>query len=131
LFKDNLIKQLIMTDAQIEKELVQHVTSFGQFSLKNKLSIEEGIYSFLTDFGIFLRDAISNNDEITIEQSFNLINQWFTYDNTDLDDKISVGILEVLTDTEKAQSVCFNNLDQRGLSIFNKLFERFQKLPPQ
>jgi hypothetical protein len=119
-----------MTDVQIEKELIQNVTSFGQFSFKNKLSIEEGIYSYLTDFGTFLRDSISNNDENTIKQSFNLINRWFSYENIDLDNKVSVGILEVLTDTEKAQSVCLNNLNERGLSVFNKLFERFQKLPP-
>ena len=117
-----------MTDIQLENELLQKITSFDEYVQNKKISIDEGIYSFLSDFGIFLRDAISNNEKLIVKQSFDLMNSWFSYNDIELEKKISVGILEVLTDTEESQTACINNLNSRGVAIFNNLFDRFTKL---
>ena len=117
-----------MTDIEIENQLLSNVQTFRTYCFDQNLSVKDGIYTYLTAFGIFLRDAILKNETVITNQSFIQINELLSYGDENLDTQIKVGIFEILTDFKETQIACSKNLNQKGLKIFESLFDRFQKL---
>ncbi len=84
--------------------------------------IEEGTYSVLGDFAIYLRDGITNNtlQADGLESAFAFLNKMGASDDLEVQNQLVVGILEILADTDESTSAAKRKLEGRALELFNR-----------
>lgn len=91
--------------------------SFTEF-----IDLEEGPYSVLGDFAIHLRDGITN-DTLSVDEvdnAFRFLNTMGDSDNSEIQNQLVVGVLEILADTGKSCSVANLKLRGRALALFER-----------
>nr|VFK79386.1 MAG: hypothetical protein BECKSD772D_GA0070982_104711 [Candidatus Kentron sp. SD] len=91
--------------------------SFAEF-----IDLEEGPYSVLGDFAIHLRDGITN-DTLSVDEvdnAFRFLNTMGDSDNSEIQNQLVVGVLEILADTGKSCSVANLKLRGRALALFER-----------
>lgn len=117
-----------MTKEQIYLDIFTTIPEFTSERSLTGVSPEDETYSLLSSFGICLRDAIESEQLAIIDKSFKLLNSWINIGDASFNNKIRVGILEVLTDTKASQFASIEKLDSEGKKMFLSLFDRFVKL---
>jgi|GEM_PF-2542756 len=91
--------------------------------------IEEGTYSVLGDFAIYLRDGITNNtlQADGLESAFAFLNKMGASDDLEVQNQLVVGILEILADTDESTSAAKRKLEGRALELFDRTLSGWNK----
>ncbi len=90
--------------------------------LSHFLDKDEGTYCILGDFGLYLRDGITENtiDNNALNKAFDFLNALGKSDDPEVQNLLGVGVLEILTDRNKTIQVSKKMLKGQALEIFNK-----------
>ena len=84
----------------------------------DSIDLDEGPYSVLGDFAIYLRDNIVDEEELN--DAFDFLNQMGASDDTEIQNQLVVGVLEILADTDSSVLVAKKRLIGRSLELFNR-----------
>jgi len=79
---------------------------------------DEGPYTVLGDFAIYLRDDMANEKEL--DDAFEFLNTMGTSDDVETQNQLVVGVLEILADDDSSTMVAKEKLKGRSLELFNR-----------
>ncbi len=90
--------------------------------LKEIIDFNEGSYSILGDLAIYLRNGITNNNIPASEKEkiFQFLNEMGNSDDTETENLLVVGVLEILTDYPESIEAARMYLQDRALVLFEK-----------
>ena len=83
-------------------------------------------YMLFGDFGIYIRDGIDKNyfNEADLIKIFNFLNTMGLSKQDEVHNLLTVGVLEIITDSKKATKIAKDRLIDGALEDFN-LIEKF------
>jgi len=83
-------------------------------------------YMLFGDFGIYIRNGIDNNyfNEAELARIFNFLNVMGSSTQDEIHNLLTVGVLEILTDSKMAVKIAKNKLTAGALEDFNAI-EKF------
>ncbi len=92
------------------------------------LDLDEGPYVILSEFAIILRDGIATDrfSESELESIFEFLNRLGASGDIEIENQLVVGVLEVLTDTSEAISVCRHHLTGKAKSYYERVLVGWQ-----
>ncbi|MPT35905.1 MAG: hypothetical protein E2604_12665 [Flavobacterium sp.] len=94
-----------------------------EFELFYKENLDEHFYyTFLGDFGLFVRDAIENEEIYAIKCVIfinEIVNEFFQ--DIDFINKMTVSVLEILTDYSSTQQISVKYFTGDCLALFEKI----------
>ena len=79
---------------------------------------DEGPYSVLGDFAIYLRDDLANEKEL--DDAFDFLNTMGASDDAEVQNQLVVGVLEILADTDNSIAMAKEKLKDHSLELFNR-----------
>jgi hypothetical protein len=115
-------------ETYIFDKILEEVPSFKEDCEYLDITKETGIYSFLGSFALFMQRNISINTKESMElvaKCYGIINDLAELDDDKLKNLITVGVLEILTDTVETQKCSFDLLTGRARSYYESLFPEF------
>jgi RNA binding exosome subunit len=115
-----------MNTTHIKDKIINALPEF--VSYLEDIDIDEQSYFYFGNPGLFLSKEIEKNNKDIIDKAFDLVNELLELNDTQLDNLINIGVLEVLTDTMETQRAAYDKLNKKGKVMFITLFDRFHKL---
>ncbi len=84
--------------------------------------IEEGSYSILGDFAIYLRDGIASNTLPAgeLDKAFAFLNAMGVSDDLEVQNQLVVGVLEILADTDESCALAKRKLEGNASALFTR-----------
>jgi hypothetical protein len=110
-----------MSNLRPEETIDTLVDRFPAFA--QSVDLEEGPYSVLSDFAIYIRDNIESDSfaSADLENVFEFLNQLGSSENREVQNQLVVGILEILTDTDKCTEMARQKLRGQALGFFERV----------
>jgi hypothetical protein len=114
-----------MKNFNIEKLVIDLLKNFPKFVRKMQ---PDDLQPFMLfgDFGIYIRDIIDSSacDMIELDEIFSFLNEMGESDDDLVHNLLTVGVLEIITDSKKATRIAKKNLKGQALSDL-ELIEKF------
>ena len=82
------------------------------------IDLDEDPYSVLGDFAIYLRDGMANEREL--DDAFDFLNTMGATDDTEVQNQLVVGVLEILADTDRSIAMAKKKLKDKSLELFDR-----------
>ena len=91
-------------------------------NIAKKLDFDEGSYIVLGELAIILRDGIANKQysEDELNDIFAFLNRMGASENTEVQNQLVVGVLEILTDSPDVVALCKQRLAGPALPLFER-----------
>lgn len=104
----------------------QELLAFIQKEIPNFndiVDLEDGMYSALGDFAIYLRDGISEKSisDSDLKSAFNVMNTMGAAEDLEVQNLLVVGIFEILTDADNVVAVVKENLEGGASQLFERV----------
>jgi len=115
-----------MNKVVISNKVIKGLPEFVSFL--GDVSIYEQPSFYFGNLGLFLTNAIKEENVNIVNKAFHLINELLDLNDKDLDALVNIGVLEILTDSEQSQRAAIEKLNEKGRGMFLELFDRFHKL---
>lgn len=92
------------------------------------LDFDEGPYVVLGDLAILLRDQINlgRYSESELNAIFEFLNRLGLSENTEVQNQLVVGVLEILTDSTECIKICRQRLKGSALQLFERTINGWQ-----
>jgi len=89
----------------------------------NIADMDEGIYSALGDFAIYLRNGISNKTltDSDLRKAFKVLNKMGRAEDLEVKNLLVVGIFEILTDNDEVTEVVKCSLEGESGELFERV----------
>lgn len=86
------------------------------------VDLEEGPYSILDDFALYICDGITNDtfEADELDRAFNFLNEMGSSGNIEVQNLLVVGVLEILTDTSESINISKQKLTGQALQLFEQ-----------
>ena len=97
-------------------------------NIADDLDFDEGPYVVLGDLAILLRDGINlgRYSESELNAIFEFLNRLGFSENTEVQNQLVVGILEILTDSPECITICRQLLEGPALQLFERMTNGWQ-----
>lgn len=91
-------------------------------NIAKKLDFDEGPYMVLGELAIILRDGIATKQysEDELNDIFAFLNRMGASENTEVQNQLVVGVLEILTDSPDVVTLCKQRLVGPALPLFER-----------
>ena len=101
---------------------------FPAFSVRTRF-LSDGPYTIATDFGLYLLNGIENRtlDSRQLDNAFSFLNCLGRVRDSEVHNLLAVGILEVLTDTNRAIAVARRKLNGNALRSFEEVLRFLER----
>ena len=104
----------------------EDVLAFVQTEIPNFndiVDLDEGLYSILGDFAIYLRDGIDKGttSKLDLKAAFRIMNVMGASEDLEVQNLLVVGIFEILTDVDEVIEVVKQGLEGKAAQLFDRV----------
>lgn len=114
----------IMKNSNIEKFTTQLLTNFPEF-LNEMKPDDLQPYMIFGDFGLYIRNLIDygNYQQADLDKIFSFLNEMGRSSGNEVHNLLTVGVLEIITDSSKATILSREYLNDQALNNFNLIYK--------
>lgn len=104
----------------------EHVLAYIQEEMprfNDIVDLDDGVYSALGDFAIYLRDGIAERSipELELKAAFMIMNAMGEAEDLEVNNLLVVGMLEILTDVDVVADVVKKGLEGKAEEFFSRV----------